>query len=346
MWMITLRDLQFRRRQFAIAVIGAAVAFALALVLTGMSAGFRREARDTVAAIHAGAWVVPRGVTGPFTSESTMPTDLARRISGGGQVEPLVNFVHNARVPGGERVSIGVIGHSIGALGDPVWGHGPVILPHGQAVVDARLGVKRGETIRIGSQAFLVARVVHDRTLPGNRPVVFMSLQAAQQIAFNGRPVATAFVTRRMPRQVPPGYTVRTNDQVRADLLKPLSGAFGSIDVTRLLTWIMAIVVIGAVTYLSALERLRDFAVLKAVGGSPRRLVIGLGAQAVLAAVLAALLGAVLAQLLGPVFPARIVIDPSAYVVLAVVAVLVGVLASFAAMRRVTRVDPALAFSG
>lgn len=125
MWMITLRDLQFRRRQFAIAVIGAAVAFALALVLTGMSAGFRREARDTVAAIYAGAWVVPRGVTGPFTSESTMSTDVARRISGGGQAEPLVEFVHNARVPDGKQVNIGVIGHSIVALGDPVWQTAP-----------------------------------------------------------------------------------------------------------------------------------------------------------------------------------------------------------------------------
>jgi putative ABC transport system permease protein len=48
MWAITLRDLEFRRRQFAIAVVGAGLAFALALVLTRMSAGFRHEARATV----------------------------------------------------------------------------------------------------------------------------------------------------------------------------------------------------------------------------------------------------------------------------------------------------------
>ena len=36
---ITLRDLQFRRRQFGIAVVGAAVVFGLTLLLTGMSAG-------------------------------------------------------------------------------------------------------------------------------------------------------------------------------------------------------------------------------------------------------------------------------------------------------------------
>ena len=89
MWTITLRDLQFRRRQFTIAVVGAGLAFALALVLTGMSAGFRHEARETVQAIGVDAWVLPRGVSGPFTSDSPMPAELARRVSGGGQAEPV-----------------------------------------------------------------------------------------------------------------------------------------------------------------------------------------------------------------------------------------------------------------
>ena len=40
---ITLRDLQFRRRQFGIAVVGAAVVFGLTLLLTGMSAGLNQE---------------------------------------------------------------------------------------------------------------------------------------------------------------------------------------------------------------------------------------------------------------------------------------------------------------
>jgi putative ABC transport system permease protein len=42
-WIITVRDLQYRARQFAIAVAGAALVFAVTLILTGMSAGFRHE---------------------------------------------------------------------------------------------------------------------------------------------------------------------------------------------------------------------------------------------------------------------------------------------------------------
>jgi putative ABC transport system permease protein len=158
--------------------------------------------------------------------------------------------------------------------------------------------------------------------------------------------VATAFITRGTPTQLPPGFVTVSNHDVRDDLLNPLGGAVQSIDLTRALTWLLAVVVIGAVTYLSALERLRDFAVLKAVGGSPTRLVLSLSVQAVLASLLAALLSTIVAQLLKPTFPVPIVIEPAAYLALPVIAIVVGVIASLAAMRRAMTVDPALAFSG
>jgi putative ABC transport system permease protein len=139
---------------------------------------------------------------------------------------------------------------------------------------------------------------------------------------------------------------VVSNADVREDLLRPLDGAVGSIDLTRLLMWILAIVVIAAVTYLSALERLRDFAVLKAVGGSSRTLMLGLSLQAVLASLLAALLGVLVAQGLKPTFPLPVVIESDAYVALPITAIVIGILASLVAMRRAMKVDPALAFSG
>jgi putative ABC transport system permease protein len=57
-------------------------------------------------------------------------------------------------------------------------------------------------------------------------------------------------------------------------------------------------------------------------------------------------LGALVAQLLKPAFPLPIVIESAAYLALPAIAILVGVIASLAAMRRVMTVDPALAFSG
>src|SRR3954470_21552783 len=81
MWGITFRDLQFRRRQFALAVIGSALVFAIALILTGMSAGFRVEARHAVDNIGGDAWIVAAGVPGPFTAFSAMPAEHAEAVA-------------------------------------------------------------------------------------------------------------------------------------------------------------------------------------------------------------------------------------------------------------------------
>ena len=69
------------------------------------------------------------------------------------------------------------------------------------------------------------------------------------------------------------------------------------------LLWVVAALIVGSVIYLSALERTRDFAVLKAVGVSTRSVLAGLCLQAVIVAVVAAVLGGLLSLVLGPLFP-------------------------------------------
>ena len=68
--------------------------------------------------------------------------------------------------------------------------------------------------------------------------------------------------------------------------------------------------------------------------------------QAVIVAVLAAILGGALSMLLGPLFPMRVDIPALAFLLLPIVAVSIGVLASLAGLRRAVVVDPALAFGG
>ena len=349
MWNITVRDLQYRRRQFAIAVVGAGLVFAVTLVLTGMSAGFRHEARAVVGAVDADAWVVPRGVTGPFTAQTSMQASLARRLEARPEVleaYPLVKFGHVARRPDGSTENISVMGHRIGGLGDPTWGRREEPARPREAIVDERLGVEQGDRITIASRTFRVADVVSDRTYYAGVPMVYMDLAAAQAIAFEGRRLASVILTRGVPRPPPSGLGVLTNDEVREDLLTPLDGARTAIDLIRVIMWIVAAVIIAAVTYLSALERVRDFAVLKAVGGSSRALGASLALQAILASLLAAIVGSGLAQVLAPAFPMPVVIETSAYVLLPLIAIAVGVLASVAALRRAIGVDPALAFAG
>jgi putative ABC transport system permease protein len=125
-----------------------------------------------------------------------------------------------------------------------------------------------------------------------------------------------------------------------------MNAAEGALTMLSVLLWIVAALIVGSVIYLSALERTRDFAVLKAVGVSTRSVLAGLCLQAVIIAVLAAVLGGLLSLVLVPVFPMRVVVPTSAFLLLPVTAVLIGLLASAAGLRRAVSIDPALAFGG
>ncbi len=101
----------------------------------------------------------------------------------------------------------------------------------------------------------------------------------------------------------------------------------------------------AGVTYVSALDRLREFAVVKSFGGSSSGLLWSVMLEALLVALIVAAVGAGVAQLLLPRLPLEVEIPDGAYVRLVVQAVVAGLVASIGAMRRAVSVDPALAFS-
>ena len=139
----------------------------------------------------------------------------------------------------------------------------------------------------------------------------------------------------------------RREDEVhRFPLLGPLENAVSSVDLIRALLWMVAAIIIGAVVYLSALERQRDFAVLKAMGVANRNLVGSIALQALAIALGAVVLAAILQALIQPVFPLQVRVPAKAYWQIPLVAMVVAVLAGLGGMRRVTRSDPAAAFSG
>ena len=108
----------------------------------------------------------------------------------------------------------------------------------------------------------------------------------------------------------------------------------------------MAVGIIASIVYLTALERTRDFAVLKATGSSNALLFGALLLQSIALSLAAAVVAVGLALLLAPLFPFQMSIDVSSYALLAVLAIVVGTLASLAGLRRAIGVDPALAFGG
>lgn len=348
---IALRDLQWRSRRVFIAVMGAALVLALALVMSGLSAGFNNESSRTVTLARGSGWVIDEGGTGPFLQPSPLSESRVQSIVdqvGPAHAAPFLFGRQSVHRPDGGNVGthehVNLVGAVAGRLGSPVAARGDSVTGDGQAVVDVNLGVKIGEQIRLGSNEFRVVGTVKGARLLAGVPNVYVTLRDAQRLATNGQNLATAVVVDRAVK-LPAGMKELTNDEAKVDGLRPVVNAQKTIAMVRSLLWLIAALIVGSVTYLSVLERTKDLAVLKGMGARSVALSGSLAVQAAMVAVTASLIGAVIAKLIAPIFPLSSEIPMLAYLLLPVIAIGVGLFASLAAAKRVFAVEPALAFA-
>jgi putative ABC transport system permease protein len=344
---IALRDLQWRRRRFIIGVVATGLVFALALLITGMGASFRNEVRRTVKAMGADSWVVPKGVSGPFTASTAFAASMADAVAaepGVTKASPLAVLRFTVRTPSLRDINvIALEPHGVGA---PSPKNGRTLEGTGEAVVDRSLGLGVGKTLTIGGRPLRIVGKTSGVTFLAGTPTVFITLEDAQKLAFGGQKLATSVATLGVAKRVPPGTRAMSNAAVVTDLQRPLTQATKTINFLCVLLWIVAAGIIGSIVYLQAIERVRDFAVLKATGTTNSSLLAGLAFQAVLLSLLSAAAAVLLAKLLSPFLAMPAEISAGAYTLLPIIAVIVGLLASLAGLRRAVGVDPALAFGG
>jgi putative ABC transport system permease protein len=342
--LLTLRDLRHRLVRFVVVVLLGAVVLALLFVMTGLVEQFHREPVDTVDAFGADHWVLPAGVNGPFTAAPSMPLAALAGIDAD-EVAPVVTARSSIRWDGSSS-EIVLAGHEPGGLGAPATVEGRSASQPGEAVIDESLGLSVGDRVEIAGSPFEVVGLSRDTTLLAGIPLAFTTLADAQDLVFRNRDVVSGALASGELAAVPDGLAAHSASDVAADTLQPLDGAIASVDLVRALLWIVAAVIIGAVVYLSALERQRDFAVLKAVGTPNRTLLASLAVQAVLVAAAAVALAMIIQLFLAPAFPLKVRVPTRAYWQLPLLAIVIALLAGAAGMRRVARADPAQAFAG
>jgi putative ABC transport system permease protein len=346
---ITLQDLRYRARRFVIAAIGASLVFAMTLLLAGLAAGFKVEIDKTVKALGATSWVVADGSAGRIVALSPFvapPDDQLVNARRGDRTGPIVIAPQAADVHGAQK-SVVAIGFVPGKVGTPPLHSGRQVRKDGEAVVDSRLHLGARDRFSMSGRDFTVVGTTSGLTLLGGSPNAYITLTDAQATAFGGRPLVSAVLIRGTPTDVlPRGVALYTNHRIQHDSLVQMASAVSSIANTRVLMWVIAAVIVAALVYVSALERSRDFAVLKALGASSAVLYLGLAVQATLVSLVAAALGGVLANFMRGIFAQPVAIPTSAVVLLPISALLIGLLASLAALRRAVSVDPATAFAG
>ena len=346
-WLIGLRDLQWGRRRFAIGVVATALVFALGLLMSGVSASFDNEVDRTVKSFGADSWLVRDKSFGPFTGPATIPAARAaavRDLPGVRRADPVAVLRATTETP--KRANVNLIGVEPGGVGSPTGWRARVLARGGAAIADESLGLGVGDRLDLNGASFRVAAVTTGMTYFAGIPTVTVSLRDAQALGLGGRPLATAIVTDGRPPAVPRGLAMLDNHDVEVDLGRPVAQAKQTIALIKLLLWTVAAGIIGAVVYLSVLERVRDLAAMKAIGVATRHLVGGLVLQAALLSLLAALVAVGLEALIAPAVAMSVEIPTLTFLTLPLVAVLVGIAASLIGLRRAVAVDPALAFAG
>ena len=347
MWLVGVRDLQYRRRRFLIAVLATAVVFAMTLIMSGLSNGLDKEMDRIVGSFGADAWIVARGASGPFTATKFVDDNDVQAVEGASGVKDSAPMITGRATVGTSSLKdVNLLGFQPGGIGTPPISEGRAPKRKGEIAVDDKLDADVGETIVISGRPEKVVGKVGDLRYNFGVNTVFMTLSDAQSLSFSGQPLASAVIVRGNPTEAVPGLRVLTNEQVITDLKRPTKSGKSTIDIVQGLLWIVAAGIIALIVYLTALERVRDFAVLKATGTSNSTLFGAMSFQAVVLSVAAAILAIAIALALKPLFPFQIVMTSSAYVLLAIVAVVVGLLASLAGLRRAIGVDPAVAFGG
>jgi putative ABC transport system permease protein len=345
---VTLRDLQWRARRVVLGLVAAGLVLAMTVLMGAVHDSFLTETDRAVRFFGADSWVVPTGISGPFTTNS--PTGAAtvtavRAASGVIAASPVAIFRHVVRGAGPGYSDVNVIAYPPGGVvvPRPVEGRGPT--GPGEVSVDRSLHVAIGATLRLAGRPLQVVGEVNGLTYNGGTPTILLTLSEAQDVAFGGQPLASAIVVRGAPRGLTGGLRIMTPTEVRDDLRRPLSVATSTLGLLAVLLWVVAAGIVGFVCYLSGLDRSRDLAVFKAVGVTTARLVASVLVEGVLMSLAAAAVAFALSSAFLPVFPLDTALTGAACLRLLAVALVIGLAASAASVRQAVRVDPATAFA-
>ncbi len=193
MWQATLRDLQWRRRRFLIALTGTALVFAMSLVMSGLAASVSLETTRALDTLGADVWIVQEGASGPFTAFSPIPATDAEAVAGVEGITRADPIIYIHQTIGDEPTDINLFGVVKGGIGEPTVKKGRELRSSGEAIVDASLGLDVGDTFTMNGAEWDVVGVSKRTTINGGISTVFISLEDAQQLTRLG-PIASAIV--------------------------------------------------------------------------------------------------------------------------------------------------------
>jgi putative ABC transport system permease protein len=366
------RNLFHDRLRFVITVAGVAFAVTLVLVQVGLFMGLLDKATVTIRNASADLWVTSRN-TPNVDFAHTFPETAslrARSVPGVERADNLIVAFMNIQLPGGATE-----GSLVYALEDfapwnlpwTVTAGSADDLKRGYSVLMDRSAELRygpfavGDYREIQGRRFRVAGTTDEAASFTTTPIVFMDYRNAQELQEQLRGNTTyvlvklapgadrAAVRAELARRLPYNdvFTREEWAQRSRDYWVKSTGLGMSMGVTVFLGILVGIVIVAQTLYTSAVEHIKEFGTVKAIGGSNLDIYRILGEQALIAAVVGFALGAAFSFVARPIMAGihlNVLISPGFTAVVFVGTVLMCLGSALFSFRRVAGIDPALVF--
>ena len=366
------KNLCHDRLRFVITVAGVAFAVTLVLVQVGLFMGLLDKSTVTIRHASADLWVTSRNTPNVDFARTFPETAVlrARSVPGVARADNLIVSFMNIQLPTGALEGALVYALEDFSAWNLPWSvpeGSPADLKRGYSLLMDRSAALRygpfaaGEQREILGRRFRIVGTTQEAASFTTTPIVFMDYGNAQELLETLRGNTTYVLVKLAPgadaaavqaelRRRLPYNDVLTRDewanQSRNYWVRS-TGLGMSMGVTVFLGILVGIVIVAQTLYTSAVEHIKEFGTVKAIGGSNLAIYRILGEQALIAAVLGFALGALFSYLARPAMAAihlNVLLSPgfSAIVFAGTVAMCLG--AALFSFRRVARIDPALVF--
>lgn len=373
------KDVRRQPWRFLATGLGLGLLYAIVLAMGGIYRGMVDDAVMMIDTSGADLWIVQRDSRGPFAERSTVAPTLetrARAVPGVEWARPFVTTTlqreHQGRPYRATLVGVDWPddrGQSLRLVSGRPLGQG-----HRELIADRALGFALGAQVELGDDRYHVVGLVTGMVSSGGDPLLYASVQDVLRIqeyvapearrleagseAPNAPTPRLSAVMVRVTAGTPSSLvkarmaewrdvTVYDQAEQRALLLTGvIDKARKQIGLFRALLVMVSSIIVSLVVFNMTVSKTHEIALLKLMGAR-LRVVVGMIVQQ---ALMLGALGYAFAFLVSKVafdrFPRRVVVGPEEYLGVFVLVLVIGLLASVAAVRRALRIPPTTILAG
>jgi len=362
---IALRNLFGERTRLAISVGGVAFSVMLILIILSLYRGWQIKSTEYIKGVGNDIWVTQANSADMNTSASIIPTSLQpqlEKISGVTSVDRFIGRPLQLQIKD-KTVNIYVIGYDTNKqLGGPkkiVEGHGS---PSGnEIVIDQVLArshnISLGDNITISNTSFQVIGITQGANMFLFQ-FAFIDQQKAAEI-FQMENLSTYYLINSESSKIDqviatikkiPGIDALSTEAFADKNKQTIDEVFVPIILVLVaISILVGTAVIGLTIYTATVEKSREFGVIKALGGSNMQIYRIIFEQALVSGVIGYFLGVGLTYFFLWLIPQYVsvfvtVTIMSDLIMVFIISMVMSLIASYAPVRRIVKIDPALVF--